>query len=153
MADSFVLLNDGSSFLVLNDGTSKVILNAVEAVPDTNVTGGQIRRKLKRLPPQRIPFQIVLPVWGRLKKDFESDDVITFGLIYEKVFTQIPYNGIKMVRETLKVLGTSKEVKVAKISAALGRKVTVVKEFKVKGKQDFSKIRAKLLGLFRDGAI
>jgi len=145
-----LLLNQGG-VLLLNQGGNLLLNGPADAV--TNVTGGQIRRKLKRLPRQRIQFQIVMPVWGRLKKDFESDDVITFGLIYEKVFTHIPYNGIKMVRSTLGILGTSKQVKVAKISAALGRKVSVVKEFKVKGQQDFSKIRAKLLGLFRDGAI
>ena len=52
MADSFVLLNDGSSFLVLNDGSSKVILNDLVTVPASS--GGGIFARIKRIrqPPQ-----------------------------------------------------------------------------------------------------
>ena len=55
MADSFVLLNDGSSFLLLNDG-SKVILNGEEE-PTGSGGGGifaRMRTKYRRHPPQTL---------------------------------------------------------------------------------------------------
>jgi len=55
MADSFVLLNDGSSFVVLNDGTSKVILNVSDVVSEGSSGGGIFKKAFTRFrkhPPQ-----------------------------------------------------------------------------------------------------
>jgi len=46
MADSFVLLNDGTSFLLLNDGTSKVILNDLIIVPGVKLEGDHTRAQI-----------------------------------------------------------------------------------------------------------
>ena len=145
MADSFVLLNDGSSFVLLNDGSSKVILN------DLVVVEKKTGRKKILVFPEAVPLNTKLPMIGFLKQPLEGDDITIQGNLYENLYTRLKYKGIKKLLPTSYTIeGTTKTGIDSGLHVSGQTKKGISRFFTIKGRQDFSNLRAKLLSFLLD---